>query len=311
MASSLREAGDLEVWKGFDLSLSLYASYTLPWFENPKPRTFIKDYGFKLGLKLVDRRGSLTYSGCTEYEASILSGAWFNPLEHIKAATRKGRSCAQELYGVFPGLGMALNPWDLRAMLYSIFLSRTTDFHMNTVTWMKRLTKSARCEDGLKGLDPRIAGSSYQLSQLAAVKPALDAVVEEVRSKIGPLNAEEVLRLSSVRLLNVPYVGPKTVHAFGLFCLGVMRIAPADRHLLKVSLALGLVEEGVKMPEKRLCVKFNCLSDWNKCPQTNNCLTAVISREFGLLAGWFQTATYLYGCMYLSKGEDPIGILKR
>ena len=307
----MSKRGVLEAWEEFDLDTSLKASFSLPLFERKDANIFVKTYGYKTGLRLEGRLGLLLYDGCSLPEASFLSGAWFNPFEGAGRLRRRPRLALYELLQVFPGLGLAINPWDIRAMFYSIFLSRNTDYYANTVRWVREMALRAGDEAGLALLDPRKFGSSYQLAQLAEIRDGLDGALALLSPGIELVGSEASFSLVKERLLSLPHVGPKTVHAFGLFCLGLTQLAPADRHLIAISRTLGLVGEGVRAPRKDLCIRYRCFGDGGPCPQAPSCLTALLMRELGLMAGWFQTAAFLYGALYLSKREDPAGLLRR
>ena len=301
----------LETWEEFDLELSLYASFSLPLFEEHGEGGFTKIYGYKAGLRLRGYVGTLEYEGCDTLEASLLSGCWFDPLEEARKLPRRRRACFYELWQVFPGLGIAIDPWDPKALFYSIFLSRNTDYHVNTVRWVREMALRAGGEEGISSLDPRSVGSSYQLAQLAEVREEALGVLDRLPRGLDILGSEGFYRSVKKDLLALPYVGPKTVHAFGLFCFGLTQLAPADRHLLRVARSLGLVDEEVRLPRKELCMIYDCSRGPSVCPQARRCLTAIMMEELGPLAGWFQTASFLYGCLYLSKGQDPMGLLRR
>ena len=303
--------GVLEAWDEFDLATSLMASFSFPLFELKDEQTFIKIYGFGRGLKLRGHVGMVCYEGCGPSEASLLSGAWFDPLENAKRLKRRKAAYLYELWQAFPGLGIAVDPWDLRAMFYSIFLSRNTDYHANTVRWVHQMALEAKDEAGLALLDPREFGSSYQLAQLAEIKDELGDVLASLSPGPELVGSEGAYSLVKKRLLTLPHVGPKTVHAFGLFCFGLTQLAPADRHLVAVARALGLAGEDTRLPRKELCMRYDCLRGPEVCPQARWCITAILMRELGHMAGWFQTAAFLYGALYLSKGEDPVGIMRR
>lgn len=304
-------SGAVETWEEFDLILSIRASFSLPLFQEVGRSSIRKLYGYKRGLELEHRVGTLVYRGCLPSEALLLSGAWFNPFEGIKKLRRRQAAYIYVLLEVFPGLGLAIDPWDMRAMFYSIFLSRNTDYHANTVRWVREMALRAKDEAGLASLDPREFGSSFQLAQLSEIKPKLDGVLSSVKPGLGILGSEGAFRELKAKLLSLPYVGPKTVHALGLFCFGLTQLAPADRHLLSISRALGVVEEDVKVPRKALCSQYDCARGPVPCPMARECITSLLMRRLGLMAGWFQTAAFLYGSLYLSRGLDPAKIMRR
>ncbi|MEM2240443.1 MAG: hypothetical protein QXL27_09135 [Candidatus Bathyarchaeia archaeon] len=301
----------LEVWSGFDLASSLKASFSLPLFENPKSDTFVKIYGYSAGSIFKIEKDATYYYGCSLNDALLLSGAWFNPLENVKKLSRRRAAYVYEFLEVFPGLSIAVDPWDLKAMFYSIFLSRNTSYHINTVRWLRCMAVEAGDEGKLASLDPRVFGRSYQLVQLAEIKPELDKTLDSIALELKFFEYEDVFSRVKTRLLQLPYVGSKSVHAFGLFCLGLTRLAPVDRHLMEIAKSIGVADNRFKIPRKELCMKYDCLKGSDGCPRFEVCLTAKLMREFGAMAGWIQTAAYLYGAQYLSRGLDPAGILRR
>jgi len=301
----------LESWDDFNLALSLKASFSLPLFKNLNPNTFVKIYGHGSGMVFKTDGKSTYYRGCSLREALVLSGAWFNPLENAKKLSRRRASYIYRFWEAFQGLSIAVNPWDLRAMLYSIFLSKNTRYHVNTVKWLREMVAEAGDEDGLASLDPRAFGGSYQLYQLAEIKHRLDEALSEVRSGLKSLGSEKAFARVKAGLLPLPYVGSKTVHAFGLFCLGLTYLAPADRHLVSIAKSIGVIDDDAETPKKKLCLKYDCSTDHSGCPIFEKCLTAILTKGFGAMAGWLQTATYLYGALYLSRGFDPINLLKK
>ncbi|MBO3839819.1 MAG: hypothetical protein QXN75_02695 [Thermoproteota archaeon] len=300
----------LESWNDFNLALSLRASFSLPLFENPEPNAFVKIYGHSLGAVFKTDEENTYYRGCSLKEALVFSGAWFNPLENARKLSRRKASYIYKFWEVFPGLSIAINPWDLRAMFYSIFLSKNTRYHVNTIRWLHDMAASSMCEEKLSSLDPRLFGRSYQLAQLSEIKQSLNKVLNDITSGFRLIGSRKVFSRMKSSFLSLPYIGSKSVYAFGLFCLGLTFLAPTDRHLISITKSAGIVEEDARMPEKRLCLKYDCFSIYN-CPLFKVCVTAMLMRNFGTMAGWLQTATYLYGALYLSRKLDPINLLRK
>ncbi len=267
----------VEVWREFDLGLSLSVSFTYPLFEK-RGSSFVKTYGHRAGAKLRKEGKFLYYSGCSEEEALLLSGAWFNPLEVVKGP-RKWDEALGTLLEDFPGLGMSVDPWDPRAIFYAIQLSRNTDYHVNTVKWMRAMAKEARNEAGMKQIDPRSYGRSYQLRQLWEIKKELDGLLEY--AEFGRRDEFAALKR---KLLRIKYVGPKSVHAYGLFSWGLSELVPADRHLVRFLGELGI---RARLPNKALCLRHECWS----CP-SSDCVVSLLMKDLGVSAGWFQTAIY-------------------
>lgn len=273
----------LPVWREYDLLTSLYPSFTYPFYE-VRGSAAAKLYGHKRGavIRHLKERGLVECRGCTREELALLSGAWFNPLERLRGLSRKCGSVASELLEVLPGLGLAIDPWDPLGVFVSAYLSRNTDFHANTVRWFRTIAGKALDEEELLAVDPRVAGSSYQLRQLAENRALVaDAVRRALRS--SPAEARRVL-------LRVPFSGPKTVNAFLLFSRGVTELSAADRHLLRFMRDAGL-HENPRYPVKSACARYWC----TECPLRRDCMTGVLMTCFGEAAGWVQTATYILG----------------
>lgn len=300
----------LESWNEFNLVLSLKASFSLPLFENPEPNAFVKIYGRGSGAVFKINGKNTYYRGCSLREALVFSGAWFNPLENARKLSRRKASYIYKFWEVFPGLSIAINPWDLKAMFYSIFLSKNTRYHVNTVRWLHDMAVKAMCEEKLPSLDPKLFGKSYQLAQLSKIKRSLNEMLNNIAPGFRLIGSRKAFSNMKPKLLSLPYVGSKSVYAFGLFCLGLTFFAPTDRHLMSIAKSAGIVEEDARIPEKRLCLKYDCFSNYN-CPLLKVCVTAMLMRNFGTMAGWLQTATYLYGALYLSRKLDPINLLRK
>jgi hypothetical protein len=299
----------VDVWDGFHTDISLKASFTLPIFKF-HDNYIVKFYGYKSGLtfKVDDRR--ILFSGCTPYESLLLSGAWFNPNIHVKSLGRVESQIIYEFLEVFPGLGIAVDPWDPLIVFYSIFLSRNTDYHNNTVRWVRNIALKALCESNLPSMDLKLFGSSYQLSQLDAIKGMIVEAFSGFDFGLNVFQSMDSFSKLKRKLLRIPYVGCKSVYAFGLFCFGLTLLSPVDRHLTSIARLLGLVDDYV-VPDKRLCAKYDCYINSMSCVNADKCLMAILMRRFKVMAGWLQTASYLYGSLYLSRGMDPIKLLKR
>ena len=296
----------VEVWREFDLDLSLNASFVLPLFDKHHDE-YVKFYGWSRGLKLRKETNTLKISHGTFREALLLSGAWFNPHVEIKKTERNARNILEEFLGVFPGLGVAINPWDRLAMLYTIFLSRNTDYYRNTVPWMRKILEKAKSEDKLSMVNVSSIGKSYQIKQLSMVKQDFEEIRKEMVEQDHSLNDFMNIRK---RILSVKYCGPKIVHGWGLFSLGLTCLSQVDRHLLIIGKSLGIISSDDKIPSKNFCINSRCFIN-NDCEILNKCITYKLYKFFGDMAGWFQTAVYLYGVKYLRNGMDPYRILRR
>ncbi|MDW7986579.1 MAG: hypothetical protein RMI88_05125 [Nitrososphaerota archaeon] len=298
----------VEVWSEFSLDLSLEASFTLPLFYKMEDE-YMKIYGKSRGVKIRQERNLLKYEGGDELEVLMLSGSWFNPHIEIRKTNKTARNILERLIEIFPGLGISIDPWDKIAVLYTIFLSRNTDYHNNTVKWMKKILGKALDEEAIKSVQLSDIGRSYQLEQLTEVRAKIASLfsLEEFRKEMYSL--EEFLDLRK-KILSVKYCGPKVVHGWGLFSLGLTYLSQVDRHLLSIGKILNVVNPDDKNPVKILCITSRCFIN-KDCKIVDKCITYKLYSIFGHMAGWFQTATYLYGAKYLSRGRDPYKLLKR
>ncbi|MCS7369254.1 MAG: hypothetical protein NDF57_06050 [archaeon GBS-70-058] len=299
----------VDVWDEFNIDISLKASFTLPIFSFHNGY-YVKFYGYKSGLALKVDSGRIIFSGCTPHESLLLSGAWFNPNVYVKSLGRVESQIIYDFLNVFPGLGIAVDPWDPLIVFYSIFLSRNTDYHNNTVRWVRNIALKALCETNLPLIDLKFIGSSYQLHQLNEIKGMLVKTFGELDFGLKVFQSSNVFSQLKFKLLRIPNIGCKSVYAFGLFCFGLTFLSPVDRHLISIIRLLGLINDYV-LPDKRLCVKYDCYINPLSCINANKCLMAILMRRFKVMAGWLQTASYLYGSLYLSRGVDPIKLLKR
>ncbi|MEN2974410.1 MAG: hypothetical protein ABDH32_02385 [Candidatus Caldarchaeales archaeon] len=299
--------GTLEVWSEFSLDQTLDASFTLPLFDKIGDK-YVKSYGRSRGLKIWIEGGSLKFKGGSLLEATRLSGAWFNPHYEIQTVGRNARNILEKFLEFFPGLGISIDPWDKIAILYTVFLSRNTDYHNNTVRWMKKILKMASTEEKLSSVNLDYVGNSYQLRQLKEVKDEITSLYYlndfEKMNMLG-----EFLDIRK-KMLSIKYCGPKVVHGWGLFSLGLSNLSQVDRHLLYIGKYLGIISPKYKTPVKTLCMKSRCFLD-RDCRILGECITYNLFRLFGYVAGWFQTAAYLYGAEYLCRGKDPLKLIKK
>lgn len=298
----------IEVWSEFNLEQSLEASFTLPFFDKIKDE-YVKSYGRYRGLRIRQERNLLEFEGGSRLEAMMLSGAWFNPHVEIRRINRNERNILEKLLDVFPGLGIAINPWDKIATFYTVFLSRNTDYHSNTVKWVKRILREAQDEEMIKSVNLSEVGKSYQLRQLIEVRDRIDSLFSLGEFKKEKYDLEDFLGLRT-KMLSIKYCGPKVVHGWGLFTLGLTYLSQVDRHLLNIGRSLRIINPDDRNPEKALCITSRCFLD-RDCRILERCVTYKLYRLFGCMAGWFQTAAYLYGARYLSKGIDPYSVVRK
>lgn len=262
--------------KHLDLDITLYPSFVLSLFY-PVNGAYLKATGMRKGCSMR-AEGSYLITDCGR-EALYWSGAWF--MEVLESEEPKRLSWLLDvLREHYPKLGLAVDPHDPLHMLIPIFLSQSTDYHVNVIKWSRELWRST--DDPLEAVEiaPKLAGS-YQLRRLHHSFPCLS-------SALGGGSWE--LRRGLIRC---KYCGPKVADAFLLFSLGDTTSAPADRHFVSMARRLGLWGD-IKLPIKRACLKYSC----SDCPI--KCIRWLASESFGKLAGWVQTAFYLHEKLYCS-----------
>lgn len=306
--NKLLEEESIEVWNRFSIEESLNASFVLPFFEKHK-NGYVKIFGYRKGLKIRQEDGFLRFEKGDAYDVSLLTGLWFNPFNESLKLCRNAKNIIERFLEIFPGLGIAINPWDRLGMFYTVFLSRNTDYYRNTVNWMKKIFREAEHEDKLGSLEFSRIGRSYQLRNLSQVREIVNEIFQDELVKSSIFSIEEFYEIRK-KMLSVKFCGPKIVHGWGLFSLGLTCLSQVDRHLLKIGEVLGLTAPEDKPPLKTLCASSKCFTDGD-CRIADRCITYKLYKIFGEMAGWFQTATYLYGAKYLSRGRDPAKILRK
>lgn len=290
---------ELEVWDCFNLESSLKVSFTLPLYTTDSEGWYVKVYGYKRGLKFKCKSRVLKYKGCNEFEAKILSGLWFNPLEEAKRLSRSSRRVFEELWELTPGLSIAIDPWDPKIVLYTIFLSKNTNYHINTVKWVKTITSKFKSEEELENLKVETIGSNYQILQLSKIKTSIDKIL----SRLKPYTRQTSVKSGYYKLKNlleIPYIGPKTFYAHALFTLGITKCTPTDRHLIRTGKTFKFLSGKLRVPEKKYCRIYDCVYEKN-CKIIDKCIHGVMIDKFKTLSGWIQTSTYLCGRLGLTK----------
>lgn len=285
-----------------------YPSYALPLMKvSAEGNRATKAYGHCRGLELVIEEDGLyvvsNSKGCVEY-ASYLSGSWHRPEEHVAGVSRSVRSLISVLLTEYGDMGVPTSPLDDMELFTAIFLSRNTNYHRNTVPWVEKILKEFRSIESLVHAEPQLLKgrvcSSYQVIHLPeALKCYLD-----LRKRLITEGPE-----SSRLLLKCRGVGPKTLHAYMLFVKLVTNYAPVDVNLIKLLSRLevfNLLIKHSRPPIKKYCTSHAC----EECPLGNSCLESLLSRELGLLAGWFQTVAYLHNRLYCSRLKCSECVLK-
>ena len=272
----------IEVWDGYDLHTSLYPSFAYPFYEFKDKNTILMVYGVYRNLLVRFDKSSNVIEYTPAYSRDVverLTGIWFNPYEYISKLSSQAYNLASEILELIPGLGLAIDPFDQIGIFISIYLSRNTDFHINTVRWFKKIIDNARSDDEILNINFKSIGSSYQLQQLDDIKAI-------IKSNINIFKYGDVVELKKL-ILSIPYASIKTLHSFYLFARGYTIYAPVDRHLIRYLKLIGY--EDVIPPVKRYCIRYQC----SKCIIRSRCGYYILRDKFNLMSGWIQTAIYL------------------
>ncbi|ABL78978.1 N-glycosylase/DNA lyase [Thermofilum pendens] len=268
--------------RGLDLGLTPYPSFTLSLFEEVDGR-YVKLAGRSAGCWIA-QRGDTVVSTCPRGEVEEYSGLWFLEVKESCRVCDRLYWLLEALEEAYPGLGLSVDTYDPLHIFTAVFLSQSTSYHVNVLSWARRLWRMSGDPLEAAELAPGIGGS-YQLRRLP----------QAVRCVAGgwPRDSAE-LRLF---LLRCRFVGPKTADATLLFARADTASAPVDRHFAAMNRRLGLFE-GVRLPEARLCRRYRC----GDCPARGDCLRWLAAECFGRLAGWVQTALYVHDRKYCSRG---------
>ncbi len=272
----------LRAWPGYDLHLTMAPSFVRALFER-RGDAYVKAAGRSRGAVVYQDGEYVVGEGCGEEELLRWSGLWL------------GRELVEERAGplaaAYPGLGLAVDPFDRHLVFVAVFLSRATSWEANVLRWCRAIFSRSETLDELLSLDFSELGGSFQLRQLG---PALRAYAEAPRAG----DPWELRRA----LLAIPHVGPKLADAYLLFAGIDASAAPIDRHAHRMARRLGL---GGGQPRKELCARYGC----PECPRAGVCLRARMSELYGPAAGWVQTAFYVHDralCARRACAECPL-----
>ncbi|MGC9009647.1 MAG: hypothetical protein ACP5I7_03430 [Sulfolobales archaeon] len=280
--------------KTHNFHLLFWPSFILPLIEIKKNgKEAVKKIGFCKGLVMRELKNYGYYvthesRECIDY-AKYLLGKWFS-FEQIEKIIEKSNLIRHlhQLLQIFRNYGIAVSPRDDIEVFITIFLSQNTEYHINTVKWVKKIldTFDIRRKDLIdqKVIAEKI-GRSYQLLRLPeALKCYLD-------------RREKILRGSHKLLLDCPYVGPKIYFAYRLHVLLDLTVAPVDVNLYKYLLKYAPEIAFYKRPIERYCRVFEC----EKCPIKDSCIESILRREYSVALGWIQTVVYVYNDLLRNK----------
>jgi endonuclease III len=283
-----------------DLDLSLYLSFTLPMFTK-RGVCWVKEYGFGRGSILCSDGGVKCYGeGCSETLVTYLAGLWIDKDRALELVEGRAREVAEDVVSRFYCLGVPASPWDTFEVLTTAFLSRKTDYHTNTVRWVRLLLSYLSLEQGptLEGVlrcSERVYREfhSYQLLQYHQVVREIYAVSSMARA------VKEVDKLR-MELVKIRYVGPKVADSFILHVGLDPSKAPVDVHYMRFLKRWGLLRGSLTVPSKVYCSRYSC----SNCPLAPRCVSNYASTLFRSLNGFIQSAAYVADKLGITRCED-------
>lgn len=268
--------------RGIDLELTLYPSFTLSLLYRRSEGEFEKIAGRAKGCVIQQRDGRIV-STCGEELALYVSGLWFTETLEKAEVKRSLRGTVDILRMVYSRLSLSVDPLDPLHVFVAVFLSQTTSYHVNVLSWTRKLWSTTNNPFEAAAIAARAFGS-FQAKMLPQALECLPPSFD--------LDRYELRRL----MLQCRHVGPKTADAFLLFALADTSSAPVDRHFASMVSKLGLFA-GTQPPKKEYCAKYRC----DECPARGKCLRWRASQDLGALAGWVQTVFYVHSKTYCAR----------
>ncbi|QOJ78619.1 DNA lyase [Infirmifilum lucidum] len=282
MTSSLPMQAYVELEdRGIDLRLTLYPSFVLSLLQETGDG-YVKIAGRSRGC-VLRQTGGLVVSSCGEELTSYLSGLWYRDVFERASVKRSMSRVIDTLRLVYSPLSLSVDPLDPLHVFVAVFLSQTTNYHANVLSWTRRLWFQTNDPFEAATLASRVF-SSFQVKRLPQAIECLPQVFNGDRY--------EVRR----QLVQCPYVGPKTADAFLLYALADPTSPPVDRHFVTMASKLGMFA-GLHPPRKEYCSKYRC----EDCPLRDKCIRWRATRDLGELAGWVQTVFYVHDKTYCSR----------
>jgi len=281
----------------FNLIKLFYPSFLLPLISiSDNGFKAVKEYGYCKGTELVIE-GSKLYAlsdsaECLQY-SRYLCGSWYNVRDYLEEAHDDFKDLVNEMISLYADVSISTSPLDDLELFTSIILSRNTDYHRNTVRWVKKLLKTFPSIESLISVEPlslttRISGS-YQVLELP----------KTLNCYLRMRNFLSGSPENSRALLTCPGIGPKTLYAYMLFVKLNPSYAPIDTNLIRFLNKLKGLREVVSrltLPIKNYCLKYVC----DECPVRKTCIEAFLRSRLGRLSGWFQTVVFLHSKTFCS-----------
>ncbi|MCC6030883.1 MAG: hypothetical protein LM586_04480 [Desulfurococcales archaeon] len=266
----------------YDFRILFHPSYVLPMIDFIGDNTAVKSYGVCSGMRLIRHRRSYEAidhrSECVDYARYVL-GVWLLD-QKISEINLSEKDPFYTLYYKYKYYGMAVSPLDDVIIFSTIFLSQNTNYHKNTVKWMRRILSLYKDPLNLLKIDRekimKIIGRSYQITRL----------VDSLRCYIE--KRDEILKRDVRTLLRCPWIGVKTYFAYRLHVLLDTKYIPLDKNLIRY-LSRFFDVKNYKMPRKKLCLIYR---ECSFCDLRDSCLEASLQNRYKDLGGWLQTLTF-------------------
>ncbi len=265
--------------ENYSLKYTLYPSFTLTLFENPRENLYVKICGYSKGLRIEQKDNKLLIENVEDIEyIEDITGLWYNPERYIHDVDENIRDIICKIIQRTSFIRLSVSRQDYILIFISTYLSRNTDYYTNVIRWVRKICISTN--NDVNKISPELVrsiGRSYQLQQLAEV---LDQVLN--------IHLEDNFWELRKKLLKIRYAGPKVVDAFLIFTKSTTSIAPADIHYERFVKRLNIFRD-FKKPVKNLCIKYSC----DKCPLSDKCLTGLSYKYLGRISSWLQTVSYV------------------
>lgn len=283
----------INVNRKIDLNKLLYPSFILPLIEmNTITNELFKRWGYCKNLKIRKDNGNIVIvheeKRCIEYADEIL-GLWFDIDKHRKDVGKNYQELIEGMIEMHGEIGIATSSNDDVEIFSSIFLSRATDFHRNTVRWLRNALSMFEDLNRIPYLDNldsilTSVGNSFQIKQWITVLRDYLNLRNAIRCEIDIQNIKS-------RLLRMKFVGPKVAYAYILFILKNTSYAPIDRNFLEFLKRFSVTRPLIgAVPQKRLCMVYTC----EHCTYKKVCTLYRVRDAFSRMSGWLQTMAYLH-----------------
>lgn len=281
---------ELEV-NGIHYGLNLYYSYLLPLFDvsiEDDKLVIVKKHGVCSGLKCIqiDEESAKCFipPGCRGLVYGGLLGLTKRNIFLKAIGGLKARYLSR--------FTLIYSPSDKLYVSSTIYLSRTTDYYVNTIKWVREAI-NLNCFN--TPINCRGVSNSYQFVHFIQ---NIHRLIEVFSRDHGGC-VEEALELMKIKGFGV-----KSAFAYLLHVYGLTEYAPIDRHYAKLIGSMGIAG---RVYPKTICLdsKLNC----SACLKGSDCLYSLARRTFGDLNGFIQSLMYVYGRL-TSVVAKRIGVLE-